>query len=42
MPPVWEQTTESWVHHYPYILNNGRTTHIAPKDTPEDDKDGVI
>jgi|JI10StandDraft_1071094.scaffolds.fasta_scaffold396097_2 hypothetical protein len=42
MPGVAEQTPDTWVHLYPYILKAGRTTHLEPFGTPEDDKDAVL
>lgn len=42
MPGIAEQSAENWVHHYPYILKVGRTTHQAPAGTLEDDVDAAI
>jgi radial spoke head protein 4/6 len=39
MPALEElNNTESWVHHYPNILNAGRITHMKP-NVPEDQLD---
>ena len=39
---MWEHNAENWIHHYPYILQAGRTKHQAPEGTKEDDVDAVI
>ncbi len=42
MPAFAEQNPETWVHHYPLILQAGRTAHIAPPGLSEEDSEAKI